>query len=135
MVFSSIAQNSYLSQGEIGAFFNFEHRFFDIYLKIAQNGSFLSILSRFWLIFSLDKRHSRRGSRVQKGSKQSKNGGCKAKRYILGQNHLPFNLLSISKMHFSRSKSSVTKSENSASIADKCSESAVWLCEIKISKS
>ena len=69
------------------------------------------------------------------GSSMPKTGGCKAKRYILGQNHLLFNLLSISKMHFSRSKSSVTKSENSASIADKCSESSAWLCEIKISKS
>ena len=58
-----------------GHFLIFNTDFFDIYLKTAQNGSFLSILSRFWLIFSSDKPHSQRGSRLQKVSKSVKNGG------------------------------------------------------------
>ena len=40
MVFSSFAQNSHLSQGKIGASFDFEHRFFEYFTQKAENARF-----------------------------------------------------------------------------------------------
>ena len=76
-------ENHFCPKSILWHFFDFEHRFFDFYLKITQKDLILPILSRFWLIFASDKRHFRRGSRQRKVSKPAKNGGCKAKRYIL----------------------------------------------------